>query len=260
MVGRASQALLALGVMVAMALTPIAAFAQAKLDEIIQRGTLRVGLTGDYKPFSLRAADGTIDGIDFDMAKTLAQSLGVKLEIVPTTWPTLMGDLTADKFDIVMGGITITLARARTAYFSTPVMGSGKTPIVRCADVAKYQTIADINRPDVRVIVNPGGTNEKFDKANFPDAKIVMFPDNAKIFDELAAGHADVMVTDSIETRVQHKLHPDLCPVHPDAPFDHSELGYMMPRDIGWKLYVDLWLHQAQDLGTWKAAVSRQLD
>jgi cyclohexadienyl dehydratase len=73
-------------------------------------------------------------------------------------------------------------------------------------------------------------------------------------------GHADLMITDAIETRVQHKLHPELCPVHPEAPFDHSELGYMMPRDITWKLYVDQWLHQAQQLGTWQAAVARQLD
>ncbi len=254
------SAMFAFAVTAAAALAPVAASAQAKIDEIIQRGALRVGLTGDYKPFSLRAPDGSIEGVDVDMARNLARSLGVKLEIVPTTWSTLMGDLTADRFDITMGGITITLARARTAYFSAPVMTSGKTPIARCADAAKYQTIADINRPGVRVIVNSGGTNETFDRANFPAATIIVFPDNAKIFDELAAGRADVMVTDAIETRVQHKLHPDLCPVHPDAPFDHSELGYMLPRDIGWKLYVDLWLHQAQERGVWQSILSRQVD
>lgn len=233
--------------------------AQARLDEILQRGTLRVGLTGDYRPFSAKAADGLLSGLDVDMAQSLAQSLAVKLEIVPTTWPTLMGDLRDGKFDIGMGGITITLERARTAFFSAPVMRSGKTPIARCADRDKFSTIAEIDRPDVRVIVNPGGTNERFDRANLHAAQIVIFPDNAKIFDELAAGHADVMITDAVEARLQQKLHPGLCAIHPDAPFDHSELGYLLPRDIALKLYVDQWLHQMQESGAWTREVAKWL-
>jgi cyclohexadienyl dehydratase len=234
--------------------------AQARLDDILARGVLRVGLTGDYKPFSLKAPDGSYAGVDVDMAANLAASLGVKLELVQTAWPNLMADLTGNKFDIAMGGITVTLARQKTAYFSIPVMWSGKTPIVRCADQDKYATLESIDKPEVRVITNPGGTNEKFDRANLHAANLIVFPDNTRIFDEVAAGRADVMITDAIETRVQHKLHPDLCPVHPEAPFDHSELGYLLPRDIGWKLYVDQWLHQQQENGSWKAAVAKQLD
>ncbi len=97
--------------------------------------------------------------------------MGVKLEIVHTTWPTMMADLQSGKYDIAMGGVTITLARAKTAFFSIPVMGSGKTAIARCADQAKYQTLAEIDRPGVRVIANPGGTNESYDKrASAPGA------------------------------------------------------------------------------------------
>jgi cyclohexadienyl dehydratase len=231
-----------------------------RLDDILQRGTLRVGLTGDYRPFSAKSQDGALVGIDVDMAQSLAQSLGVRLELVPSTWPTLMADLRADKFDIGMGGITITLDRQKAAFFSIPVLRSGKTPIARCGDRGKFRTLAEIDRPGVRVIVNPGGTNEKFDRANLHTAQIVIFPDNTRIFDELLAGHADLMITDAVEARLQQKLHSELCAIHPDTPFDQSELGYLLPRDIAWKLYVDQWLHQAQETGAWAQAITKWLD
>ena len=95
----------------------------------------------------------------------------------------------------------------------------------------------------MRVITNPGGTNERYDRANLHQAEIVVFPNNATIFDELVSNHADVMLTDAVETRLQQKLHPELCAIHPDAPFDFSELAYLLPRDEILKAFVDAWLH-----------------
>ena len=219
------------------------------LDEILARGTVRVGMTGDYRPFSIKDETGHFEGLDVDMAESLAKGLGVKLEIVPTAWANLITDIKADRFDIGMGGITITLDRAKSALFSAPLMRTGKTPIARCADQAKYATLADIDRPGVHVITNPGGTNERYARANLHQADIVVFPSNATIFDEIAASRADVMITDAVETRVQHRLHPDLCGIHPDAPFDFSELGYMLPRDPALQAWVNQWLHLSAETG-----------
>ncbi len=234
--------------------------AYSLLDVIRARGELRVGLTGDYKPFSfLDQANGTFTGLDVDMAGALAKAMGVKLAIVHTTWPTMMADLMAGKFDLAMGGVTITLARLEKAYFSIPVMQSGKTAIARCADQAKYQTLAEIDRPGVKVIVNPGGTNASFDKAHLHHAEIVLFPNNATIFDQLVAGKADVMITDGVETRLQQKLHPQLCAIHPGHPFNHSELGYMMPRDVTLKFFVDEWLREMNETGAHQRLVKKWL-
>ena len=215
-----------------------------RIDAIAERGTLRVGLTGDYKPFSIvdSAAPPGMTGLDVDMARSLADSLGVKLKIVPTTWKTMMADLLAEKFDIAMGGITVTLPRARTVLFSTPVMQSGKTAITLCAEAGKYQTLAEIDRPGVRVVVNPGGTNESFDRANLHQARIMVVPTNPETFQALLDRKANVMITDGVETRLQHKEHPELCAIHPDQPFNRSELAYMLPRDVLWQQYVDTWL------------------
>ena len=247
-------------------LCPLAPVAPAQaqtptlLDTIIKDGTLRVGLTEDYRPFSIADASGNVEGIDVDMANDLAKSLGVKLEIVKTSWPTLQSDLLAGKFDIAMGGITITLARQKVGLFSTPVFSSGKTPITHCGDEAKYETLQQIDEPGVRVIVNPGGTNALFDQAHLQKATIVPWKDNATIFDALAQGKADLMITDSVETLLQSKLHAGvLCPVHPNAPFDHSELAYWMPRDLIFAAYVDQWLNLLNLTSEHQAILTRWL-
>jgi cyclohexadienyl dehydratase len=217
----------------------------SRLDDIIKRGTLRVGMTGDYLPFtSLDKTTRKFRGFDVDMAEALGKALGVKVEYVQTAWPQLMKDFEADDFDIAMGGISITLDRQKKGLFSTPIMREGKTPIARCTDKSKYESIADIDKPGTHVIVNPGGTNERFAKANIKNADIKVYNDNVTIFDEIAKGDADLMMTDASETRYQQKLHPGvLCAVHPDKPFDFAEKAYWLQRDIALKEFVDQWLH-----------------
>ena len=236
-------------------LTGPPAAASSRLDEIVTRGVLRVGSTGDYKPFSYRTgAANTFIGLDIALAADLARTLGVKLQVVPTTWGTMMGDLGDDKFDLAIGGVSVSLERQKKAWFSIPYLRDGKTPIARCDDAPKYQTLADIDRPDVRLIVNPGGTNERFARAHAPHAKLIVHPDNVTIFDRILAGDADVMVTDAIEARLQQRLHPKLCAIHPDAPFDFSEKAVLLPRDVALKAYVDQWLHQAIESGAFARA------
>lgn len=249
-----------LRIVLLMLIAAMPAQAQTLLDTILARGTVRVGLTGDYRPFSIKDSAGKFEGIDVDMAESLAKGLGVKLEIVPTTWPTLMADLAAQKYDVGMGGISVTLERAKTAYFSAPFMRTGKAPIARCADQARFTSLADINKPGVRIIVNPGGTNERFARANVKQAEITVFPNNAVIFDEILANRADVMMTDAVETKLQQKLRPGLCAVNPDAPFDFSELAYLLPRDPALKAWVDQWLHLQTETGEQKRIVAKWLN
>jgi cyclohexadienyl dehydratase len=224
----------------------------SRLDEIIKRGSLRVGMTGDYLPFtSLDKATQTFRGFDVDMAEQLGKALGVKVEYVQTAWPQLSRDFEADKFDIAMGGVSITLDRQKLGLFSAPIMREGKTPIARCTDAAKFATIADIDKSGVRVIENPGGTNERFARANLKSAEITIHGDNVTIFDEIAKGNADLMITDASETRYQQKLHQGvLCAVHPDKPFDFAEKAYWLRRDGAFKAFVDQWLHIAMESGS----------
>jgi len=219
---------------------------QTRLDAIIARGTLRVGTTGDYKPFSFdNPTTHKFEGLDIDMAESLGKALGVKVEYVKTAWPNLMTDFTADKFDMALGGVSVTLPRQKKGFFSIPYMVDGKTPIARCVDAKKYQTLAQIDKPNVRVVVNPGGTNEAFARDNLKQAKIEVWKDNVTIFDQIVAKKADVMITDASETMLQAKLHKELCSIHPDKAFNFAEKAYWLQPDIAFKEFVDQWLHLA---------------
>lgn len=231
----------------------------SRLDTIMARKTLRVCTTGDYKPYSFLKEDGTFEGIDIDLAESLSKSLGVKAEYVKTSWPNLVKDFVA-RCDIAVGGVSTTLERQKHVFFTQPYMIDGKTPIARCADVGQYQTVAQIDQPSTHVIVNPGGTNERFAKQHFPHANVTVYPDNVTIFKQILEGKADVMVTDASETLLQQKLNPGLCSVHPEQPFQYGEKAYMLPRgDIVYQQYVDQWLHLTRATGEVQSVLDKWL-
>jgi cyclohexadienyl dehydratase len=232
---------------------------RSRLDDVIRAGKLRICTPGDYKPFSLAKTDGSYEGLDIDLMRSAAKSLGVQPEFVKTSWPKLMDDF-VEKCDIAVGGISVTLDRQKRAFFTEPYMVNGKAPITKCENVQKFQTVADIDKPSVTVIENPGGSNERFARANFKQAKIVIFNDNTKIFDEILKGNADVMISESVETIVQQKLHPGLCAVNPGKPLQYGEMAYLLPRGDGvFKAWVDQWLHLARATGEYDRTLAAWL-
>jgi cyclohexadienyl dehydratase len=199
----------------------------SRLDAVQKAGVLRICTPGDYKPFSFQKPDAGYEGIDVDLMTGFAASLNARPEWVKTSWANLMPDLTAGKCDMAVGGISVTTDRQKLAFFSSAYMVNGKTPIARCADVAKYQTVAQIDKPAVRVIFNPGGSNERFARANFKQAKLTL---------------------------------PGLCAVNPDKPLQYGEMAWLLPRDdVAFKSYVDQWLHLSQAGGEFQRVMDRWL-
>lgn len=220
---------------------------------------LRVGTTGDYTPFSLHRPDGSYEGADIDMAHDLAATIGVGFEFVPSVWVDLLDDFLGDRFDIAMGGVTVTQARAEKAFFSIPTFVDGKRPLARREDRDRFTSIAAIDQPGVRVIANPGSANEAFARANFTRARVTIHHDNASVFNEILAGRADVMVTDGLEADHQAALHPELCAVPVEAPFTRLEKAYMFARDPALKAFIDGWLTGAFASGQWQRALDRAM-
>jgi len=246
-------------VAVALAGACTTAFAQSpsRLDDVLKSGKLRVCTPGDYRPFSLAKPDGSYEGIDIDLAQSAAKALGVQLEMVKTSWPKLMDDF-LEKCDIGVGGISVSTERAKRAGFSAAYMVNGKAPITKCENVTKFQTVADLNKPSVTVITNPGGSNERFVRTYLTQAKVVVYNDNVTIFDEILKGNADVMISESVETKVQQKLRPGLCAVNPDKPLQYGEMGYLLPRgDAAMKDWVDTWLHLSKASGEFDRTVDK---
>ena len=207
--------------------------AQARsLEEIKSSGELLVGSTGDYKPMSyLNKSTGKYEGFDAEMADSLAKKLGVKLVYVPTTWKTLQADTLAGKFDVAMCGITVTDARKQVMAMSDPYLTFGKTVLVTKTKADQFKSLDDVNQPSVRVMYNPGGTNEKFAKESTPKAQLIMHEHNAEIPGLVGEGKADVMITETMEAVRYVKDNPKVAAPLVDKPFTENHFGVLMTKD-----------------------------
>lgn len=223
----------------------------AKLQEIRERGVLKVGSTGDYNPMSyLDPATGEYVGFDAALTEDLAAALGVGLEYVPTSWPTLMEDTLAGKFDLAICGITVTDARKEQALMSEGYLENGKTILVRAEDAEKYTSLGDVNKPEVRVMVNPGGLNEKFARENLPDVTLIIHDVNQDIPGLIAEGEADVMITEIMEAGYYVGQDSRLAAPLIYEPFTNGQLGVLMPKGSEDLLdYVNAFLEEEKGSG-----------
>lgn len=226
-----------------------------RMDEIRQRGTLLVGATGDYRPLSyLDPQTNNYWGFDADFAEIIGKGLGVKVEFVPTSWPTLTEDmLNEELFDIALCGITITDARKEIMLMSEGYLHNGKTILCRKEQANRYQSIDDINQPDVKVMVNPGGLNEKFAHEHLSNSQIVVHPKNEEIPSLIAEGKADIMITEIVEATYYAQNDERLVAPLLDQPFTHSLMGVLMRKgDEELLRHVNNTIHSCKKDGTLK--------
>ncbi|AJY74754.1 transporter substrate-binding domain-containing protein [Paenibacillus beijingensis] len=234
----------------------------SQLDQIIDRGYIRVGMTGDYKPFTyLNPATNEYEGYDVDAMKQFAQSLGVEVRFVQTSWPTMMNDLLANKFDIAVGGVTRNTDRQKKAYVAEGYIQFGKAPLIRAEDKDKYTSLEDINKPTVRIGVNPGGTNEVFVRQYLKNANVTVVQNNLDIPHLVADGTYDVMITDTVEAMTYAKADSRLFAALTEKPFTKSEKGYMIPRgDFIYASYLEMWIDEMKLQGKFDALYKKWLE
>ncbi len=203
-----------------------------KMAEILERGIILFGTTGDYRPLSFCEPDGTYWGFGIDVANEIARRLGVEIEFRKTSWPTLTADVLTEPqiFDLAIGGITITDTRRETMLMSDGYLANGKTILCRTSEADRYKSLADIDKPEVTVMVNPGGLNEKFANENLTRAKIVVHPKNEEIPILVARGEADVMITEITEAPFYVQTDSRLAAPLLNAPFTHGEIGVLMQK------------------------------
>lgn len=202
------------------------------LDRIQERGTLLVGTTGDYRPLSYREPEsGEYWGFGIDVAGEIARELNVSISFVPTSWPTLSADVrNPELFDFAIGGITITEARLETMNMSEGYLCNGKTILCRKGDAGTFRSLADLNKPEVRVMVNPGGLNEKFAREHLPKCHLIVYEKNEEIPGKVAAGEADVMITEITEAPWYVQNDARLSAPLLDSPFTNGQIGVLMRK------------------------------
>ena len=205
---------------------------QPTVQRIVERGRLLVATTGDYRPLSYRERNGDYWGFGIEMAERIARHIGVGVEFVQTSWPTLTADVLAEPqaFDLAIGGITITEARKASMLMSEGYLANGKTILCRAEDAGKYRSLADIDKPEVRVMVNPGGLNQKFANERLTHATIMVYDRNEEIPNQVAEGKADMMITEITEAPWYVQNDTRLAAPLLSQPFTHGEIGVLMRK------------------------------
>lgn len=224
-------------------------------------GVIRLGFPGDYAPFALAPASGQgWEGLDVALLSRFAARHHLHAVFIQTSWAGLAADLRAGRFEIAGGGVSITPEREKIGLFSRPYLTDGKTVIAPCATARHFATLTVIDRPELRVLVNPGGTNEAFDRRFLPHAMLVLWPDNRSIFQTLAAGKGDLMITDAIEARYQAHRVAGLCAPFASHPFTRSEKAFFLAPDPPLKEALDRFLDEEERSGELARLISRSLD
>lgn len=217
---------------------------KSRLNRVLETNVLRVGTTGDFNPMSFRdPASNEFRGHDIDAAHELAKDLGVKVQFVPTDWKTLINGIVADKYDIVMTGTSMSVARAKSAGFTIPWGRNAFFPMVHKKNAGKWKDWADLNKPDVTAGYNLGTTMEQFVQANLPKATAKRVESPARDWQELLAGRVDFTVASLIEGAFLTKQYPDLQLLFLDRPKNSIPMAFVVPIDDHvWMNFVNNWI------------------
>ena len=185
MMSAAAAGLLALG----LTLTPSAA---RELSEILESGTVKIAVPENFPPFGALGAEGEHEGYDVDVAKMIAEDLGVELELVPVASKQRIPFLETDRVDLVIATLGANPERAKSIWFSHAYAPFFSGAFAKAdVDVA---SIADFSGK--KIAVTSGTLEDLAITKDAPeDAEIIRFGDNAATIAAYVSGQTDVIVT-----------------------------------------------------------------
>lgn len=165
------------------------------LDEVKQRGTLRVAVEGTYPPFNFRDAQGQLSGFDVEIATAIAAKLGVKPVFTTTEWSGILAGLQAGKYDVIVNQVAATDARRQTFDFSGPYVTSSAQLIIRANETRPMATLADLKGKRIGV---GQGSNYADLARGIEGAEVKVYPGAPEYLQDLATGRIDAALNDSL--------------------------------------------------------------
>jgi polar amino acid transport system substrate-binding protein len=169
---------------------------QSTLEHILQKGELRVGFEAGYMPFEMTDKNGNFVGFDIDVAREMAQALGVKFVPVNTAWDGIIPSLITEKFDIIMSGMTVTQERNLKINFANPNIVVGQTILINKKHKGVIKSYKDLNDSKYIVTSKLGTTGEQAVKRVLPKATYKSFETEPEAALEVVNGKADAFVYD----------------------------------------------------------------
>jgi polar amino acid transport system substrate-binding protein len=177
-------------------------------DRILSRGEIRVGMSGNQPPFTMKNRAGELFGMDVDLARGLASTMGVEAKLVIMPFKDLLPALDRGVIDIVLSGMTMTSERNLKVAFAGPYFISGKAALTKSLSLAAASDPKDINKP-ARMAVLAGSTSELFAQRELPEVELVAVADYDDAIQKVLNDEVDAMIADYPITIMALYQHPD---------------------------------------------------
>lgn len=236
----------------AYAVTPYEIFDGSKLNKIVKRGTLIVGMELKFWPFEYTDEQGKPVGFDVDIARQIAKDLGVELEIKDMDWTGLIPALTSDKIDLIISGITGTLERAKSITFTQPYFTTGLCALVSEQRAADVTDVAMLNDPNRIIAVKTGTTADLVAAKKFPKARINRYKEETACAQEVINGRADAFFYDQISVAKHHKQNPETTRAILE-PFTYEPYCIALQKgDYDWWQWLEMFVAKIKADGTLK--------
>ncbi len=236
----------------AYAITPYEIFEGSKLNKVVKRGKIVVGMELKFWPFEYTDEQGKAVGFDVDVAKELAKSLGVELEIKDMEWTGLIPALTSGKIDLIISGITGTLERSKAITFTQPYFTTGLCALLSSQRAADVTNVDQLNDPNRIIAVKTGTTADLVATQKFPKAQINRYKEETACAQEVINGRADAFFYDQISVAKHHKQNPGATNAIL-TPFTYEPYCIALQKgDFDWWQWLEMFVQTIKSNGTLK--------
>lgn len=223
--------------------------AEGMIDNVVKKGVMRVGISS-FVPWTMQDKNGEYIGFEIDVAKRLAKDLGVDIEFVPTKFSGIVPALLADKFDIIIGSLSVTTPRNLQGNFSIPYDYATIEAVANKEMTKDMKFPEDYNKKDVIIAVRSGGTPAILAKKLFPNATLRMFDDEAPAVQDVIGGRSHLMLSSAPLPAMQALQHPDILYQPTTEPLHKQPVGFLVRKGDHDSLNVlDNWIRTVEEEG-----------
>lgn len=224
--------------------------AQSTWETIMANKKLRAPAVAGQEPyFSKDLTTGQWSGACYEIAKAIAETLQVELEIVETTWGNQILDLQSGKIDFC-AMVNPTPERALMMDFTRPILEPTCMAIVR-KGFGEVKTWDDLNKPEVRIAVDLGSSHETMARRNAPKAEILGFKTRDEALLALGSGRADANIAFTILALTSAHKNPNLGTLAVPTPAVKFEacLGVRIEDSSRWRDFLNTWISYQRNTG-----------
>ena len=217
-------------VMATLAVT-LPASAEDAIDRILSAKQLKIGYIPSPPGTIKDPATGNVGGFYVDAIRLVAKQMGVEPVFIETTWANFPAGLNSGQFDISIAGTFATIGRATAVAFTKPIWYLGYSAVVKKGDT-RFETLADMDKPGIKIAVTQGGAGQEFAKEFFKNAELVSLATGnlAAVFVEVTAGRVDVGIEDAWTARRYSAEHPEVTNLFADHPYNLLPISWSVKK------------------------------